>query len=76
MSPKQMMILTFDRVVRESNSGLALLRDFGGGTREWLPKSQLEELNEPSSGKVGGTVLTPEWLVLEKGLDAYAEGYD
>lgn len=63
MSPKQMMILTFDRVVRESNSGLA-------------PKSQLEELNEPSSGKVGGTVLTPEWLVLEKGLDAYAEGYD
>jgi hypothetical protein len=71
-----MMILTFDRVVRESSSGLALLLDFGGGSQEWLPKSQLEELNEPQSSEGVGTVLAPEWLVLEKGLDAYAEEYD
>lgn len=71
-----MMILTFDRVIRESDSGLALLLDFGKGCREWLPKSQLKELNEPQVPGDLGTALAPEWLVLEKGLDPYAEEYD
>lgn len=66
------MILTFDRVVRESPSGLALLFEFGQ-SQEWLPKSQLEELSEPQTKGDVGTVLVPEWLVLEKGLEAYAE---
>ena len=74
--PRAMMLVTFDRVVRESNSGLALLLDFGGGTREWFPKSQLRDLEEAASAKDKSTVLIPEWLVLEKGLEAYAEDWD
>lgn len=74
--PRAMMLVTFDRVVRESNSGLALLLDFGGGTREWFPKSQLVDLEEAVSARDKSTVLAPEWLVLEKGLEAYAEDWD
>jgi len=72
--PPVTMLVTFDRVVRESE--LALLLDFGGGTKEWFPKSQLRDLEEAVSAKDKSTVLAPEWLVLEKGLEAYAEEYD
>lgn len=74
--PREMMIVTFDRVVRESDSGLALLLDFGGGTKEWFPKSQLEQLEEAPVREKSSMVLAPKWLVLEKGLEAYAEEWD
>lgn len=74
--PRKMMTLTFDKVIRESDSGLALLFDFGQGKREWLPKSQLEELSEAQVKGDPSTVLVPEWLVLEKGLEPYAEEFD
>lgn len=72
--PPVTMLVTFDRIVRESD--LALLLDFGEGTREWFPKSQLRDLEEAASAKDKSTVLIPEWLVLEKGLEAYAEEWD
>jgi hypothetical protein len=70
-----MMTLTFDSVLRESESGFALLFDFGKGKREWIPKSQIKELVEPAVAGDSGTALVPEWLVLEKGLEAFAEEY-
>jgi hypothetical protein len=56
-------------VLRESNSGLAILVVQREGDEEvWVPKSQLKDGYYPDVGR-GGTIEIPEWLAEEKGFE-------
>jgi len=34
----------------------------------WMPRSQIEELDDPSIGSGPGVVVVTEWIAIEKGL--------
>jgi hypothetical protein len=55
--------------VRETEKAKCYLLD---GQHLWIPKSQIVHEDEDESGRETSMTL-PEWLVIEKGLEIYAD---
>ncbi len=62
----QIVELRFEEVKHETHSAYLILFD-RSGVQAWLPKSQCEVSD---GDKI---VQMPQWLVEEKGLDAYVD---
>ncbi len=57
--------LMYDSIKHETEE--AMLVEFEPGVEEWLPKSQCNEISIDNVE----VITVPEWLMEEKGLEAY-----
>lgn len=58
-------IVEFEAEIK-AQTDLAIQVDFGGNEFAWIPRSQIEDIE--NDGGVLSTIYVPEWLAMEKGI--------
>jgi hypothetical protein len=67
------MSQTFEGVNVIRSSDMAFLLEFGGQTRVWVPRSVIDDPTRLSDGDRDVTVILPDWIVIQKEIEEFAE---